>query len=160
MSEASAWAVEEQRKHEERLRDYLQRYNLKEYRNTPHNVLKVLRSAGADEDDVKQAMRLLDARCALFGGPFDHGRIYGRGGVPLVLMGHPYGLDTDDIQTLAAVADCGLYVLVDHYSLYGFGTLRVEVRHAGYDGREKKSEDSQPVRRFVRPGKVANDDSP
>ena len=65
---------------------------------------------------------------------FDHGECWGRGGKPLILVGHPYQVGEEGRVLLAALARFGgLTVAVDDRpGYYGFGTHhgRVGVREA------------------------------
>ena len=64
------------------------------------------------------------------GLPFDHSELWGRDGVPLVFIGHPYGIREDARKTLDAIRGLGLVVSDYHSSWYGTGTVQVRVYHA------------------------------
>ena len=49
--------------------------------------------------------------------------------LPLILIGHPYGIQADARRTLDAIRSLGLVVCDYHPSWYGFGTVQIRVYH-------------------------------
>jgi len=74
-------------------------------------------------------------------GVFDHGEMFSIGGIPRVLVGHPYGIDADEYRLLAELRRFTvLRVGVDDRpSYYGFGSNHVRVELA------------EPIRPFAVP---------
>jgi hypothetical protein len=70
-------------------------------------------------------------RFAGIGGVFDHGKLWGRGGKPIMVVGAPYGIAANECELLGVLARFGtIHVSVDDRpSDYGHGThhVRVEV---------------------------------
>src|SRR5689334_19567508 len=88
----------EQRREQEPEAAFLDRFLVREFHNSDHNVARLLRSAGARAPAVWDVLlRLCPTRGSeAISGPFDHGRLFGRDRVPLLLVGHPYDLLAED----------------------------------------------------------------
>ena len=110
----------------EREVEFLRAHGVREYKNSHWNVMRLLRSAGADRETCKDVADWIGVYGAL-DGPFDHGRIFGRDGVPTILVGHPYQLTIADQVLIRAIRSMGFFVGVNGRSFYGFGTLQVLV---------------------------------
>jgi hypothetical protein len=112
-------------------------FNVREMRWTAHNVSRMIRSTGERPERVKELRTILGAlgmgaeRFAGIGGVFDHGKLWGRDGKPILVVGAPYGIATYERELLGMLAQFGtLRVSVDDRpSEYGHGThhVRVEV---------------------------------
>jgi hypothetical protein len=63
------------------------------------------------------------------GHPFDHVELWDRDGIPLVLVGHPYGIRDDGRVTMAGLRALGMTVEINSETWYGFDTDHVEVYH-------------------------------
>lgn len=107
-----------------------------------HNVSRMLRLTGERPARVEEMRAILDTLASDSGtwrakagpwfgtgGVFDHGEMWGRGGKPVMLVGHPYGISDEARERLAALARFpGLVVGVDDRpSYYGHGTHHVRV---------------------------------
>jgi hypothetical protein len=110
-------------------------YAVAEMRWSSRNVSRMLRLTGERPERVK-AMRWLLGELGMdhsswagIGGVFDHGELWGRARTPLMLVGHPYGIDDDERTLLAELARFGpLRVSVDDRpSYYGHRTNHVRV---------------------------------
>jgi hypothetical protein len=108
--------------------EFLRAHDVRPYRNSRHNLTRLLRSAGADADQV-QAVRVRLGAYGAHSGAFDHGKIFGRDGVPICLIAHPYDLDAESLADLKAIQALGLAVEVrgEGESFYGWGTTQVIV---------------------------------
>lgn len=107
-----------------------------------HNLTVMLRRTGDSPARVAEMRDLLGAlgmdQCGhrhswiSMGGVFDHGEMWSRDGVPVVIVGHPYDIDPDERHWLAELARFpGLAVNVDDRpSYYGYGTHHVRVELA------------------------------
>jgi hypothetical protein len=84
------------------------------------------------------------------GHAFDHAELWGVGGVPLFFVGHPYGVGSEAILTLAAIRQLGMNVEINALSWYGHGTTHVEVAHydtaSKYDTRTSYELEPEEVR--------------
>jgi hypothetical protein len=121
-----------------RLRDaFVERFGVKPFTHRYRNVQGLLKQGGAGNDRVKAILRWrFDAStplhlgsCCGRGRPFDHVELWGRHGVPLFMIGHPYHLDDEAMGTLAAIRSLGLVVSDYHPSWYGHCTHHVRVWH-------------------------------
>jgi len=64
------------------------------------------------------------------GGPFDHIEVWGRGGTPLFLIGHPYQIECEAIVTLDGMRQLGMDVMIHSRTWYKNAlTLQVVVCH-------------------------------
>lgn len=118
---------------------FLRRHGVSEFYNGRHNLGRILRSGGAEASRVSRVLNLIGEHA--LSGPFDHGRVFGRDGVPLLIVGHPYSLEREDMRLLKSLQSLGLGVYLGNRSFYGFDTLQVLVTSAGYE--------ANPVRRFI-----------
>jgi hypothetical protein len=100
------------------------------------HVTRLLRLTGERPQRVADARAILGdlgmghGRSAEIGGVFDHGVLWGRSRTPLMIVGHPYGIDADERSWLAELGRCfpGLTVAVDDRpSYYGSGTNHVRI---------------------------------
>lgn len=107
-----------------------------------YNLSRMLRHTGERPERVESIRALLrrlgmDCGCGRqwigTGGVFDHGEMWSRDGHPAVIVGHPYGISTDEEDLLAALARGfpTLRVTVDDRpSYYGHGTNHVRIELA------------------------------
>jgi hypothetical protein len=112
-------------------------FNAREMRWSVHNVSRLLRSTGERPERVRELKSILGhlgmgvERFAGTWGVFDHGKLWGRDGKPLMVTGAPYGITADERELLGMLARFGtLRVSVDDRpSDYGHGThhVRIEV---------------------------------
>jgi hypothetical protein len=124
-----------------RLREtFVTEFGVREQAWSPHNLSRFLRLTGERPERVAEMRAILgwlglgsnSASCGGWlnmDGVFDHGEMWGRGGRPLMLVGHPYNIYTEQRGLLAELG-CfgGLRVNVDDRpSHYGFGTHHVRV---------------------------------
>jgi len=101
------------------------------------NLSRLLRMTGERPQRVGEMRSFLSvlgldcdsARWVSRGGVFDHGEMWGRGGEPWAVVGHPYRIDDDKRGLIADLARFPmLRVSVDDRpSYYGFGTHHVRV---------------------------------
>jgi hypothetical protein len=121
-----------------RLRDaFVERFGVKPFSRRYRNVQGLLKQGGAGNDQVKAILRWrFDAStplhlgsCSGRGRPFDHAELWGRHGVPLFLIGHPYHLDDEALATLAAIRSLGMVVSDYHPGWYGHCTHHIRVYH-------------------------------
>ena len=113
---------------------------VRKYRFSVHNVGRLLRSAGATRVQADPIFREPNSgwgpRNRLwsdtlfnrkFWDAFDHPEVWGRDGVPCMLVGHPYPDPDRHQQVYDAIAALGLEVRLDGESYYGHGTSRLKV---------------------------------
>jgi hypothetical protein len=101
-----------------------------------HNLSRLLRQTGERPERVAE-MRSILGRLGIgdytqwlcTGGVFDHGEMWGRSGKPWMIVGHPYGINEERMELLAALGRFGgLRVNVDDQtSYYGYGTNHVRI---------------------------------
>jgi hypothetical protein len=64
------------------------------------------------------------------GGPFDHNEVWGRGGTPLFLIGHPYQIEDEATMTLIGMRRLGMNVMIYSRTWYKNPlTIQVAVCH-------------------------------
>lgn len=124
---AAAELRRDQKMRDEWRQNYLKKYKLKPMKWSDRNILAVLKSAGADHLSAKMVQSLIVRRSTDICGTFDHSEMYGRDRCPLLMIGHPYGIDTNDIRILYEISKLGLDASVDSRTWYGFGTVQVAV---------------------------------
>lgn len=121
---------------QERLNMFRARHRVREYRNSYHNLFRLFQQGGALPVRVKELLQrywyaehgmLGDAYG--YGTPFDHVELWGKGGKPLFLVGHPYQLSDEAKETLKAIRALSMIVRVSDpsKSWYTSGTLQVVV---------------------------------
>jgi hypothetical protein len=100
-----------------------------------HNVSRLLRQTGERPERVVEMRSILgwlgmgDRRWPHTGGIFDHGELFARNGKPVMIVGHPYGIDCSEWGLLTVLATyTTLRVSVDDEpGYYGFGTHHVRI---------------------------------
>jgi hypothetical protein len=129
---------------------FLATYGVKPYKHEYRNMRALLLQGGAGDAEVK---RVLDRHFGPTpkygvwlgdrdgkGQVFDHPEFYGRGRVPLFLVGHPYNVapdadppcvSEDAAGTIEALRSLGMTVVILHpgHSWYGWGSRQVVVYH-------------------------------
>ena len=139
----SRWAIESKQFPGElelcrgRLLSFVQTYGVKEYRDTCKSLHVLFAQGGSGNGPVREFLK--SCFRAGYGGSigdrygrgnaFDHIELWGRDRIPLFLVGHPYQIKDDAIDTLAAIQGLGLSVQVHGGSWYGFGTAHVRAYH-------------------------------
>ena len=99
------------------------------------HVSRLLRLTGERPDRVAELWQILGAlglgsgRWISAGGVFDHGTCWGRAGVPVAIVGHPYRLGGDERALLATLANYPTLAVAvdDRPSFYGHGTHHVRI---------------------------------
>jgi hypothetical protein len=95
----------------------------------------LLHQGGHPDDEICTFLRdyfFMDRRApgmSINGEAFDHGEMWGGGGTPLFLIGHPYTLGGRCLDSLDGFRRLGLTVHVDAKSWHSILTLRVVVFH-------------------------------
>ncbi len=121
---------------DERLAGFVKRYGVKRFEHGPRNLSELLKQGGAPEAEVKRVLVryfqvshgvILDAYGK--GHPFDHAEVWGRDRTPLYLIGHPYEVWGDALETIYAIRQLGMNVMIHAASWYGYGTVQVQVCH-------------------------------
>jgi len=115
--------------------EFAARHSVKEFKFTPHNVGKLLRSSGARVEQANSVFReprgLGLWRDTAFRPDFliafDRYDLWGRGGTPTILTGHPCGDPGQHRDIYDAIRGLGLAVETDGESFYGCGTYQVLV---------------------------------
>src|SRR5262249_12687963 len=116
--------------------DFASTHDVRQYEFSTRNLLRFFRSLGASVDQASEVFRENSTRWAHglirpeFWKAFDHHDLWGRDGKPLILVGHPYGLDQNR-PIYGAIASLGFEVRFDGESYYGFGTNQVLVCKPG-----------------------------
>jgi hypothetical protein len=124
-----------------RLARFVEQLGVRPFKHSYRNLLSLLKQGGAPEEDILRHLvdrwRVNPAYRHHFGtqygegSPFDHVELWGRKGRPLILIGHPYQIDSDGFETLAGMERLGMTVLIHADSWYGFGTVQVRAYHRG-----------------------------
>jgi hypothetical protein len=85
----------------------------------------------ADRPLLEKHIRSIEPYCYGHHWPhaFDHLEIWGRGGTPYFLIGHPYQLNSAEMKFLASLIAAGVPISIDDHTWYGHGTLHVEASH-------------------------------
>jgi hypothetical protein len=125
---------------EEKYRDpWVKRHRLREYRFSGHNLMKLIRSAPNAHEKANR-VAILKKKIGGWSWDFpamDHPELWGRDGLPLVMIGHPYGIDHDgNLRLFDLLAEIGLEVRINSRSWYGFGTCHVEIAHPSLYAKE------------------------
>lgn len=125
---------------QDRLDDFVSRYGVRRFKLGYRTLLTLLKQGGAPPDEIRahlvQRWRANPGQMQLGdyygeGAPFDHGELWGRNGIPLFLIGHPYQVNRDAVETLAAIGGLGMNVMITDRSWYRPGTVQVMVNHWG-----------------------------
>jgi hypothetical protein len=128
-----------------------------------HHVSRLLRLTGERPQRVAEMREILghlglgSASWAGIGGVFDHGELWGRARTPMMLVGHPYGIDAREHMLLAELARFStLRVNVDDRpSYYGHGTNHVRVELAEVRRPFVKPPSTQKTRKAARAARRA-----
>jgi hypothetical protein len=133
---AARLAARKEQEHYDRLRaDFARDFRVREYRWTARNVNRLLAGTGEPPEQVKW-MRAILAELGGATGPhwpvFDHGTLWGRQRVPLILVGDPYDIEPRKAELLAELgrASTRLRVTVDDRPSFYYSRthhVRVEV---------------------------------
>ena len=114
-------------------------FKVRECQATDHNLARMLRSTGERPERVKEMRGMIrrlahgrDQRFFFLGwGVFDHGSMWCRNRLPVLMVGQPYDIAADESELLKALARYPTLrvALDDRPSFYGFGThhVRIEV---------------------------------
>jgi hypothetical protein len=107
-----------------------------------HNLVRLLNHTGERPERIAVARRLLEAlgmggfHSSLLGigGVFDHGELWARDGLPVLIVGHPYWVHDDPgspnympLAELARWSPTLRVVVDDRPSCYGFRTHHVRI---------------------------------
>lgn len=118
-------------------KEFLKNTGFTEYEITGRSLMKFFCQSSASDSEVKRVLQAVFGydRGRLRGwtgstGPFDHASLWGKHGIPMALIGHPYQLDSSDEQELDLIRSLGMKVAIDKNSWYGFGSIRVVVEPA------------------------------
>lgn len=118
--------------------EFAARHGVREFKFSVRNVGRLLRSAGASADlanPVYRSPRGLRWCDALFRSEFlmafDHRDLWGRDGLPTMMVGHPYDETEQHRDIYDAIRSLGLVVETGGESYYGYGTYQVLVRRPG-----------------------------
>ncbi len=123
---------------QEQLDRFVRKHGVSRFRHTYLNLLKLLKQGGAPIEAVRHHLvRYWQANPGQFqlgdhyglGHGFDHVELWGRGGSPLFLIGHPYQVNSEAIEMLNSMCQLGMWGCVSSNSWYGFGTVQVQVCH-------------------------------
>jgi hypothetical protein len=124
---------------QERLDRFIAENRVERLSHSYEVISDLLRQGGAPEDQIRDHLvicwsadssaRRLNNAIAL-GGPFDHIEVWGRGGTPLFLIGHPYQLEPEAARTLESMCRLGMDVVIHSRSWYrNPSTIQVMVCH-------------------------------
>ncbi len=117
------------------LAEFVDRHGVKPFKIRYRNLLRLFKQGGGDECAKEVLVRYFKAAGGWLGNyhglgeAFDHMELWGRDGVPLFLIGHPYGIRDEARKTLDAIKTTGLVVSDYHPSWYGYETVQVRVFH-------------------------------
>jgi len=122
---------------EQRLAQFIERFGVRKFRPSYTSLLNLLRQGGLSLGDVSKHLHdywYVDPSNRVLcdyarGGPFDHVELWGRDGMPLFLVGHPYDISKEATGTLDGIRCLGMTVVVDFNNWYGTGTMHVRVYH-------------------------------
>jgi len=114
----------------ERYLTFKKNYDVIEYDWNHRNLARIIKSSKADPRKINEAIEIVYSHT--LASTFDHGEIWGRNRVPLLIVGHPYHMNGDDIAKLDMIRHLGLRILIHTKSFYNTSTLLIIIYSNSY----------------------------